>query len=97
MSDVHFVWDSSQSESNKRKHGVTFAEAQTVFFDELAMEFYDAEHSQGEDRFLLLGQSFSLRILMVCHCYRESEDVIRIISARKATVKERRTYQRNKS
>lgn len=96
MSDLHFAWDETKNKTNKRKHGVAFEEAQTVFFDELAMEFFDSAHSRDEDRFLLLGQSFSLRTLMVCHCFRESGDVIRIISARKATAKERRKYQRSR-
>jgi uncharacterized DUF497 family protein len=96
MNELHFAWEESKNEANKKKHEVGFEEAQTVFFDESAMEFFDTEHSNDEDRFLLLGQSFSLRTLMVCHCYREKEDIIRIISARKATAKERRKYQRNK-
>jgi len=96
MPELHFVWDESKNEANRRKHGVGFEEAQTVFFDELAMEFFDTEHAYDEDRFLLLGQSFSLRTLMVCHCYRKKDEIIRIISARKATAKERRTYLRNK-
>jgi uncharacterized DUF497 family protein len=65
-----------------------------VFFDEEAMEFPDPDHSDDEDRFLLLGRSFRLRVLVVCHCFRQSESVIRIISARRATRKERRTYTR---
>lgn len=96
MSELHFSWDESKNRSNKKKYGVDFEEAQTVFFDESAMEFFDADHSQDEDRFLLLGQSFSLRILMVCHCHREKAGVIRIISARKATASERRKYKGNK-
>jgi uncharacterized DUF497 family protein len=96
MNKIHFRWDPSKNTLNKKKHGVSFEEAQTVFFDESAMEFFDSGHSGGEDRFLLLGQSFSLRTLMVCHCYREQESTIRIISARKATAKERNTYLRNK-
>ena len=96
MGEIHFRWDPSKNEANKKKHGVSFEEAQTVFFDESAMEFFDSEHSGKEDRFLLLGQSFSFRTLMVCHCYREKESNIRIISARKATAKERNIYQRNK-
>ncbi len=96
MNEVHFRWDPSKNKTNEKKHGVNFEEAQTVFFDESAMEFFDTEHSKKEDRFLLLGKSFSLRTLMVCHCYREKESIIRIISARKATAKERSTYQRNK-
>ena len=96
MSELHFTWDESKNLANKKKHGVRFEEAQTVFFDEAAMEFFDPEHSRDEDRFLLLGQSFSLRTLMVCHCHKEKKGIIRIISARKATAKERRKYQRNK-
>jgi len=96
MNEIHFRWDPSKNEANKKKHGVSFEEAQTVFFDESAMEFFDSGHSKTEDRFLLLGQSFSLRTLMVCHCYKEEDFIIRIISARKATTKERNTYQRNK-
>lgn len=67
-----------------------------MFFDESAMEFFNSAHSSEKDRFLLLGRSFSLRTLMVCHCCREKDDIIRIISARKATAKERRIYMRNK-
>ncbi|NKB24829.1 MAG: BrnT family toxin [Kiritimatiellae bacterium] len=96
MNELHFTWDDAKNKANKKNHEVHFEEAQTVFFDESAMEFFDLEHSRDEDRFLLLGQSFSLRTLMVCHCYREKGDIIRIISARKATAKERRKYQRNK-
>jgi uncharacterized DUF497 family protein len=96
MSELHFVWDDTKNDANRKKHGIGFEEAQTVFFDESAMEFFDGEHSGDEDRFLLLGQSFSLRTLMVCHCFREEGEIIRIISARKATAKERSTYQGSK-
>ena len=96
MDELHFTWDPAKNDSNLNKHGVRFEEAQTVFFDVSAMEFFDTEHSRDEDRFLMLGQSFSLKVLMVCHCYRDSEQVIRIISARKATAKERSTYKRNR-
>lgn len=96
MNEMHFRWDPSKNETNKKKHNVGFEEAQTVFFDESAMEFFDSGHSADEDRFLLLGQSFSSRTLMVCHYYREEDSTIRIISARKATPKERNTYLRNK-
>jgi uncharacterized protein len=92
MSELRFVWDPKKNETNRKKHGVSFDEAQTVFFDENAIEFYDPDHSDEEDRFLLLGLSFRLRVLVVCHCYRESQEVIRIISARKATRKERSHY-----
>ena len=92
MSNLRFVWDPKKNETNRKKHGLSFDEAQTVFFDENAIEFYDPDHSDEEDRFLLLGLSFRLRVLVVCHCYRESQEVIRIISARKATRKERSHY-----
>jgi uncharacterized DUF497 family protein len=95
MSEIHFAWDETKNKTNKKKHGVAFEEAQTVFFDESAMEFFDSEHSRDEDRFILLGQSFSLRTLTACHCFRDNGDVIRIISARKATAKERGKYMRN--
>ncbi len=91
-----FEFDPKKSKRNREKHGIDFREAQTVFFDESAMEFFDSEHSHDEGRFLLLGRSFSLRTLMVCHCYRGENEIIRIISARKATAKERNKYQRNK-
>jgi uncharacterized protein len=96
MNELHFAWDESKNAANKRTHGISFEEAQTVFFDESAMEFFDPEHSRAEARFLLLGLSFGLRTLMVCHCYREQDEVIRIISARKATAKERSIYLRNR-
>ena len=96
MSELHFIWNDAKNESNKKKHGVSFEEAQTAFFDESAMEFFDSDHSHKEDRFILLGRSFTFRTLMICHCYRGENDTIRIISARKATAKERKTYQRNK-
>jgi hypothetical protein len=91
---LRFEWDDGKSISNKRKHGVSFEEAQTIFFDDSAIEYADPAHSNAEDRFLMLGRSYQLRVLVVCHCLRESETVIRIISARKATPKERRVYAR---
>lgn len=91
---LRFEWDDRKSISNKRKHGVSFEEAQTIFFDDSAIEYADPAHSDAEDRFLMLGRSYELRVLVVCHCLRESETVIRIISARKATPKERRVYAR---
>ncbi len=94
MNELKFDWDEAKSRLNQKKHGVSFEEARTVFFDDFAVEFYDDEHSQSEDRFLLLGLSSSLRILMICHCLREDESVIRIISARRATRKEQRLYPR---
>ena len=91
---MRFQWDDKKDRANRRKHGVSFGEAQTVFFDEHAIEFPDPDHSDEEDRFLLLGLSLRLRVLIVCHCFRESESVVRIISARKATEKERGVYVR---
>lgn len=87
-----FEWDDKKSLSNKRKHGISFEEAQTIFFDENAIEFDDPDHSAQEQRFILLGLSQSLKILVVCHCYRSKESKIRIISARKATKKEQGYY-----
>ena len=92
MKSLRFEWDESKNRGNHRKHGISFDEAQTVFFDENAVEFYDDEHSEWEDRFLLLGLSAKLRVLLVCHCLRDEGSVIRIISARKATKNERGLY-----
>ena len=94
MNDLHFIWDEAKNKTNQKKHGISFDEAKTVFFDENAVEFEDPDHSKEEDRFVLLGFSFKLRMLVVCYCYRENDTVIRIISARKATNKERRNYER---
>jgi uncharacterized DUF497 family protein len=94
MSEIQFAWDAAKAAENIKNHGVSFEEAQTVFYDNFATEFYDDKHSKWEDRFLLLGFSSHLRLVMVCHCYRESESVIRIISARKATAKESKYYRR---
>jgi uncharacterized DUF497 family protein len=92
MSELRFEWDQRKNRANQRKHGVSFEEARTVFFDQQAVEFYEDEYGKQEDRFFLLGVSAKLRILMVCHCLREGGDVIRIISARKATKNEQREY-----
>lgn len=92
MRPLRFEWDEAKSRANRRKHGVSFEEARTVFYDDEAIEFYDDEHSHREDRFLLLGVSSRLRILMICHCLREGGDVIRIVSARKATSIELKHY-----
>lgn len=90
---IRFEWDAGKASANLKKHGVSFEEAQSVFFDEHAIQFYD-EHSSllEEDRFLMLGLSFNLRILIVCHCTREDDELIRIISARKATKSEAKYY-----
>jgi len=92
MSNLRFVWDPAKARGNLAKHGVSFDEAMTAFRDENAKVFTDPDHSQAEDRFILLGMSFRLRVLVVCHCFRESETVVRIISARKADVEERENY-----
>jgi uncharacterized DUF497 family protein len=92
MSEVRFEWDERKNRDNQRKHGISFEEAKSVFFDLQAIEFYEDEYDQQEDRFLLLGVSAKVRILMVCHCLRQAGDLIRIISARKATKNEQREY-----
>jgi uncharacterized DUF497 family protein len=89
---ITFEWDSAKARANERKHGVSFEEAQSVFYDDFARQFYDPESSEAEDRFLMLGKSNRARVLLVCHCER-SRDVIRIISARKATRSERTYYE----
>ena len=94
MNDIRFDWDRAKAALNKRKHGVSFEEAQTVFYDENAIEFFDPDHSEREDRFIMLGVSFKLRLLVVCHCVREARSVIRIISARRATRHEAKQYRR---
>lgn len=96
MSEIHFVWDNQKAALNKKKHGVSFEEAQTVFYDDHALEFFDPDHSESEDRFIMLGMSFRASILVVCHCVREEGSVIRIISARKATKYETKNYREGK-
>ena len=97
MHDIRFEWDKRKAALNRRKHGVSFEEAQTVFYDEHAVEFFDPDHSEQEDRFVMLGMSFKLRVLVVCHCVREAQSVIRIISARKATHREAEQYRRERT
>jgi uncharacterized protein len=92
--DMVFVWDSSKSSSNHKKHGVTFSEAATVFSDEFARLIHDPDHSEDEDRFILLGMSSGVRFLIVVHVYKEDEEKIRIISARKANKNEQNRYKR---
>jgi uncharacterized DUF497 family protein len=94
MDTIRFEWDRRKSRENKRKHGVSFEEAQTIFWDENAIQYYDPDHSKDEDRFIMLGMSFLLRVLVVCHCYRAKDSVIRIISARKADSDEKTAYWR---
>ncbi len=93
MSNLRFDWNQRKNLSNQAKHGVSFEEARTAFYDEYARLLADPDHSEEEDRFILLGLSITLRLLIVCHCHRESDEVIRIISARKATRKEQNEYQ----
>ncbi len=96
MADLRFVWDESKNAGNARKHGVTFAEAETVFLDEEALLIADPDHADDEDRFVLLGLSARIRTLVVCHCYREDDSAIRIISARKADRQERDRYEQRR-
>jgi len=92
MSALRFEWDQRKNRLNRRRHGITFEEAEGVFLDDDALLIDDPDHSDQEDRFVLLGFSFPLRVLVVCHCYRHGGDVIRIISARKANPTERELY-----
>ena len=93
MNGLSFEWDELKSSSNKKKHGVSFKEAKTAFFDENALLIHDPEHSEEEDRFILLGLSAKLRILVVCHAYRKSAQSVRIISARIASRPEQKQYR----
>jgi uncharacterized DUF497 family protein len=93
MDSISFSWDPLKEKTNTEKHGVSFTEAQTVFYDENGILIHDPNHSEEEDRFIILGMSSSLRLLLVCHCYRESDRNIRIISARKAWRNEARQYE----
>lgn len=92
MGDLHFTWDPAKAASNRRRHGVSFEEAQTAFSDEAAILIEDPDHSASEERFILLGLSALTRLLVVVHVYRERDDTIRLISARKATRSERTQY-----
>ena len=92
MSDLAFEWDEKKSASNRKKHGITFEEAKSVFSDQFARLIPDPDHSDEEDRFILLGTSIHSNLLVVCHCER-SDNCIRIISARKAVKKEREIYE----
>jgi uncharacterized DUF497 family protein len=92
MKQLEFEWDKKKDKTNTKKHGVSFDEARTAFYDEYAIQFFDPEHSEEEDRFILLGSSFNLKTLVICHCFREEETIIRIISARKADKDEEQYY-----
>jgi uncharacterized DUF497 family protein len=93
VKQLRFEWDDRKAAVNRRKHGVSFEEARTVFLDEDALLRPDEDHSEDEDRFVLLGLSLRLRMLVVCHCYRQGDEVIRLISARKANAFERQQYE----
>ena len=94
MVDLHFEWDPRKDRANQKKHGIGFNEAKSAFLDEFARIIPDSEHSDDEPRFVLLGMSIGLRVLVVCHCYRAADQVIRIISARRADQSERKEYAR---
>lgn len=90
---MKFEWDELKARANEKKHGISFSEAETVFYDENARLLYDAEHSLEEERYILLGMSDSLSLLVVCHVYKEDEETIRIFSARVANKREHQQYQ----
>ena len=94
MIEIQFEWDENKNKDNVKKHKVSFEEAQTVFLDENAIRFFDPDHSKDEDRFIMLGMSYRLRVIVACHCYRKNDTVIRIISARKADKREAKDYWR---
>lgn len=93
MKTLIFEWDQTKAESNLKKHGISFEEAKTIFDDENARLILDPDHSENEERFILLGMSYTLKILTVVHCFRDNEGVIRIISARKSTKNETKHYK----
>ena len=92
MSSLQFEWDNRKAAANLKKHGVSFEEARSVFLDDRARLIDDPDHSDDEERFVLLGLSTSLRLLLVCHCYRREGNIIRIVSARKASTRESKAY-----
>ena len=94
MKDIVFEWDEAKNKANVKKHGVSFEEAESVFFDEYALLKADPDHSGTEDRFVLLGLSVKLRLLLVCHCFEVDDGLIRVISCRKASRKEKPLYRR---
>jgi uncharacterized protein len=89
---MKFQWDPAKAAQNLKKHGVSFEEAKSAFYDDLAVQFFDDEHSSEEDRFLLLGMSSQAKLLVVCHCERGQSETVRIVSARKATKREKAFY-----
>jgi uncharacterized DUF497 family protein len=97
MAELRFQWHSAKAAANAQKHGISFDEASSVSSDDHALLLADPDHSVTEDRFILLGLSAYLRALVVVHCYRESDEVVRLISARKATRSERAQYDARRS
>jgi uncharacterized protein len=97
MNEPRFSWDDKKAKENVRKHGISFEEGSTVFRDDEGLRMYDPDHSEDEDRFLLLGLSTKGRLLVVSHCYRAHDKEIRLISARKATKTESQQYERKQS
>jgi uncharacterized DUF497 family protein len=91
--EIQFTWDEKKEASNRQKHGISFNEAKSVFYDENARLIHDPDHSETEDRFIILGMSTRLRLLVVVHCYLDMQGIIRIISARKATRNETKQYE----
>ena len=94
MEDICFEWNEAKSKANIRKHQISFEEAKSVFFDEYALLIADPDHSETEDRFVLLGLSAKLRLLLVCHCFEVDDNLIRVISCRKANRNEMSLYRR---
>jgi hypothetical protein len=92
MESIIFEWDENKNEINKKKHGLSFETAKEVFYDDDAILFDDPDHSDGEERFLIIGMTESSKICIVSHCYRDSDNVIRLISAREATKREKQIY-----
>ena len=93
VSSLRFEWDPRKAQQNARKHGVTFEDAQSAFFDEDGLVMADPDHSQAEERFVLLGATARAKLVVVCHCHRGPDDVIRLISARRANRREHATYR----
>jgi len=93
MTEIKFEWDQNKADSNIKKHGVTFTEAKSVFFDYFARLIPDPDSSIGEERFIILGKCSDSKVLVVCHCYKEPNETVRIISARKADKRERKQYE----
>ncbi len=96
MNKLQFEWNKDKARANVKKHGISFEEARSTFYDENAIQFYDPDHSDEENRFILLGLSLKPQVVVVSHCFRDSEEVIRIISARQADKDEERDYWRQR-